>query len=92
MKYYGGDMQVLVDGHIHNIREDVIKEIFRQIAIQDGKNILENYVDAIRVDINSITDNQFAEYTNEVEKEMLCETGDIEWKVMERMFGVKEGW
>lgn len=90
MEYYGGNMTVTVDGVTHDVNGQVIKEIFRQLNIQTGKNILENYDGEIAVDIDAITDDEFEEFALQVENETCCDNGEIEWRVMERMFGIVE--
>lgn len=90
MEYYGGNMTVTVDGITHEVNGKVIKEIFRKLNIQTGKNILENYEDELAVDIDNITEEQLEEFALEVENETCCDNGDIEWRVMNRMFGFKE--
>jgi len=88
--YYNGGMQIKVNGEDMYISAEVIQEIHRRENIQWGKNVLENYSDSIAKDIDTITDNEFEEYAKALEDEMMCDNGDIEWSVMERIFDIKQ--
>ena len=90
MEYYGRDMTIFFNEEYHRISEKFIKEILRQLNIQRGKDILENYKDELARDINSITDDEFAEFAIDIENETYIDNGDIEWRVVKQTFGVKE--
>jgi hypothetical protein len=87
--YFNNGLNIQVNGETIHITPEIIKEIHRQENIQWSKNILENYSDSIAKDINTITDNEFEEYAKALENEMMCDNGNIEYEVMERIFGVR---